>query len=136
MKAIDLEFVKATLLELDPSLEGSEEEGESYNTALVLVSALVCGPCTTRLAEFTKLPPEFVATIRQRMIQAELWTELAACCDHWYVAAGLVHTTAFCLDVLIAQGIAVRQWSEEEGQYRYWHVASAPEREQREDRVN
>jgi hypothetical protein len=135
VKAIDLEFVKATLLELDPSLEGSEED-ESYNTALVLLSALACGPCTMRLAEFTKLPPEFVATIRQRMIRAQLWTELDVCCDHWYVAAGVVSITAFWLDVLIAQGLAVRKWGEEEGQYRYWHVASAPEREQREDRVN
>jgi hypothetical protein len=91
---------------------------------------------TTRLGEFNKLPPEFVATIRKRMIRAQLWTELDVCCDHWYVAAGVVRITAFWLDVLIAQGLAVRKWGEEEGQYRYWHVASAPEREQREDRVN
>ena len=37
MRQIDLQFVKDTLLELDPTWEGSEPD-ESYQTALVVVS--------------------------------------------------------------------------------------------------
>ena len=125
VKATDLRLVKETLLELDASLAGTEED-ESYKTALVLLSALACAPDTTRLAEFTQLPREFVAPIRQRMIRAQLWTESDACCDHWYVADGVFCTTFFWLDVLVAQGLVVRQWVEEEGEYRYWDECVCP----------
>jgi hypothetical protein len=66
MKSIDLQFVKDTLLDLDPSLDGSETD-EMYNTALVVLSAVSCGPDVTRLAAFTGLPEAFVAAIRPRM---------------------------------------------------------------------
>ena len=82
MRQIDLQFVKDTLLELDPTWEGSEPD-ESYQTALVLVSALVCGSDIEGLAEFTQLPRTFVETIRHRMIRAELWTESDAFYAHW-----------------------------------------------------
>jgi len=62
VKQIDLQFVKDTLSELDPRLEGGTPD-DFYLTALVLVSALVCGPDTARLAEFTQLPREFVQAI-------------------------------------------------------------------------
>jgi hypothetical protein len=52
--------VKDTLLDLDPSLDGSETD-EMYNTALVVLSALSCGPDVTRLAAFTGLPEAFVS---------------------------------------------------------------------------
>jgi hypothetical protein len=91
MKRIDLKFLKETLLELDPSIEGTKE-GESYKTALVLLAAIACGPDTTRLADVTELPREFVAKIRQRMIRAQLWTEVDVCCDHWYVSDGMFCT--------------------------------------------
>jgi hypothetical protein len=135
VKATDLKLVKETLLQLDPSLAGTEED-ESYKTALLLLSALACAPETTRLAEFTQLPREFVAPIRQRMIRAQLWAESAACCDHWYVADGVFCTSFFWLDVLVAQGLVVRQWDEEVGEYRYWDEAFAPQRERCDERVN
>jgi hypothetical protein len=74
MTTICLEFVKETLLEIDPSLNGAEET-ESYKTALVLLSAMFLGPDTKRLEEFTQLSRTFIAPIRDRMIRAELWTE-------------------------------------------------------------
>jgi len=70
VRLIDLRFVKDTLSELDASLDGSEQN-EFYRTGLVAVSALVCGPHTERLAKFTELSPDFVETIRQRMIRAD-----------------------------------------------------------------
>jgi len=36
------------------------------------------------------------------MIKAEVWTEVGVCCDHWNVAEGVVNTTTFWLDALIA----------------------------------
>jgi len=135
VKATDLRLVKETLLQLDPSLAGTEED-ERYKTALLLLSALACAPDTTRLAEFTQLPREFVAPIRQRMIRAQLWTESDGCCNHWYVADGVFCTTFFWLDVLVAQGLVVRQWDEEVGEYRYWDEEFAPQRERCDERVN
>jgi hypothetical protein len=125
VKPINLELIKAALTELDPTLEDSDED-DSYRTALILVSALVHGPDTRVLAEFTDLPREFVEAIRQRMIQAELWTEIEVFCDHWFGEGNAVCLTSFWPDVLIAQGLVVRQWIEEEGEYRYFGTAYTP----------
>jgi hypothetical protein len=122
MRQIDLQFIKETLLELDPTWEGSEP-AESYQTALVLVSALVCGSDTEGLAGFTQLPRTFVETIRHRMIRAELWTESDVFYAHWFGEGNLVCTTAVWLDVLIGQGLVVRKWDEDAGDYRYCHFA-------------
>ena len=135
MKLIDLQFVKDTLSELDVSLDGSEQN-ESYRTGLVAVSALVCGPHTERLAKFTELPPDFVETIRQRMIRAELWTDIDVFYDHWFGEGNIVCTTAVWLDVLIAQGLVVRQWDEERGDYRYWDAAYALSIDDPQQKVN
>jgi hypothetical protein len=64
------------------------------------------------------------------MIRAQLWTEVDVCCDHWYVSDGMFCTNYFWLDVLVAEGLAVRQWAEEEGQYRYWDEEHAPQNPQ------
>ena len=135
VKVTNLRFVKEMLLKLDPSLASTQED-KSYNTAIVLLSAFACGPDTTRLAEFTHLPREFVAMLRQRMIQAQLWSETDVFCDHWDVAEGVFCTTFFWVDVLVAQGLVVRQWVEGAGQYRYWDNTFAQERERHRQRVN
>jgi hypothetical protein len=129
VKRIDKNFLKETLLELEPKLEGAEED-DSYKTALVLLAAITCGSDTTQLAQVTELPRQFVSKIRQRMITAELWTELgAACGENWYASDGGFCTTYFWLDVLVAQGRVLRRWVKEEGQYRYWARQHAPQRE-------
>ena len=83
------EVVKELLSELgvDRSIE---DQPKFYDAALVLLSAPICGTDTTRLAAFTGLPCSFIAPIRRRMIQAELW----ACLDQYFVAEGLL-----CADV-------------------------------------
>jgi len=50
----------------DPSIPAALRP-QSYNTALVVLSALSCGPDVVRLAGFTGLPQDFVANIRARM---------------------------------------------------------------------
>jgi hypothetical protein len=124
MKRIDLRFVKDTLSELDPTLD-HDKRNASYNTALVLLSALVCGPNTGRLAAFTELRTDFVDAIRQRMIQAELWTDSDVLCDHWFVRDNVVSLSAFWSDTLVGEGLVVRRWDEEVGNYRYCAVEFA-----------
>jgi hypothetical protein len=124
LKNLDLQFVKDTLSELDPSLDGSEQS-ESYMTALVLVSALVQGPNVRRLAVFTGVPEQFVERIRERMVRAELWDEIDVFSDHWFGEGNMVSMTALWLDILIAQGLVIREWDEEAGEYRYCHAAYA-----------
>ncbi len=84
MTTTRLGFVKEMLLEIDPSLNGAEDD-ESYKAALVLLSAMSLGPDTTQLVEFTRLSRTFIATIRERMIRAELWTESETQYDHSFV---------------------------------------------------
>ena len=73
--------------------------------------------------EFTQLPRTFVETIRHRMIRAELWTESDVFYAHWFGEGNLVCTTAVWLDVLTGQGLVVRKWDEDAGDYRYSHFA-------------
>ena len=114
---VDLKFVKEALLEIDPDLEGNEEDS-TYQTALVLMAALRCGPEVDALTRFTQLPREFVQQIHQRMVRADLWTELGVRCDHWFVENAIC-VVAFWVDVLVAEGNAIRWWAEDKGQYRY-----------------
>jgi hypothetical protein len=122
MSEITLEFIRKTILEIDPSLESCA----AFNTALVLLSAVTLGPYTARLSLFTRLPVSFIETIRQRMMSAELWTEEEVCCDHWYPSDQAFYTTAFFVDVLVAEGLVIRQWHEEQGDYLYCAPAYAP----------
>ena len=113
-KLITLDDVKEALAELDPTFERSADE-DTYRTAVVLFSALVHGSDTEVLAQFTNFPREFVETIRQRMLQAELWTDTDVLCDHWFTEGDRVSLVAFCVDVLVAQGRLIRRWKEEKG---------------------
>lgn len=118
MNSVEVQIVKNTLFELDRIIS-IQEQPEVYRTAVVLLSAVICGPDTTHLMSFTGLPRSLIAPIRRRMIQAELWTELEACCSGWYDKEGRFCITSFRLDVLVAQGSVTRTWDEVEGQYCY-----------------
>jgi len=121
MERVDLNFLRTTLIEIDPTLEGCQED-ESFKTALVLLAALSYGPSVGRLADITECTREFVFTISRRMIQAGLWTELDVCCDHWFLSESVLSPAAFWCDVLIAQGLVTRRWIEDEGKYRYFFI--------------
>ena len=127
MNFVNADVVKDLLLELDLDMTMGDKH-EFCNTALVLLSAPVCGPETTRLAAFTGLPCSFIAPIRRRMIQAELWTNTEVRCDEWYMASGVLCPRCFWLDVLVAEGLVMRTWDEEEGQYCYGYNLAYSER--------
>ena len=129
----DLQFVKKSLSEL--GFDGGTPD-EQYLTTLVLASALVCGPETAPLAELTQLPADFVEAIRQRMIQAGLWTEIDVMCDHWFGEGNVASITAICLDVMIAQGLLVRKWNEPMGDYEYCSVGCALTGNEHQQKVN
>jgi hypothetical protein len=129
MKTIDLQYVKDTLWELDPGAKDYETRS-TYNTALVVLSALYCGPGTIRLADFTLLPRAFVAAIRQRMTKAELWSEFDVHCDHWQPEEGKFDSVAFWLDALVAEGLVIRRWRDEVGDY--WYCATEYARSDKE----
>ena len=44
-----------------------------------------------------------------------------------YLASGQVKCIAFWMDALVAEGLSVRRWSEEDGAYRYWSKKHAPQ---------
>jgi hypothetical protein len=70
------------------------------------------------------------------MIPSGLWTEIAVCCDHWFVEENVIDMIALSTDVLIAQGLVVRYWQEETGHYRYWAAEYDPNKNTSEKRVN
>jgi len=125
LKKPDLQFVKDALSELDPELARAGS-GEEYDTAFVLLAAIACGTDTVLLTAATGLPRDFVDAIRERMIRAELWTELRACCDHWWVAEQTICETFFWTDFLVARGLVIRRWDEAQGEYRYYATEYAP----------
>jgi len=63
------------------------------------------------------------------MLMADLWTDIDVRSDHWAPAPGLFDSTAFWLDVLIAEGLMIRRWDEEQGDYFYCHMDYGPERQ-------
>ena len=115
-----VEAVKSVLAELDLDI-AIQEQPEFYNTALVLLSAPICGPDPARLSKFTGLAHSFIAPIRRRMMQAELWTDTEVHCEEWYAVDGMLCAKYFWLDVLVAEGLVMRAWDEAEGQYCYGH---------------
>ena len=63
------------------------------------------------------------------MIRAELWTDVSVSCDHWLFGEHNVDLAAFWVDVLIAQGLVIRGWDENEGEYWYCAAEYAQDQE-------
>ena len=99
--------MKEVLLKIAPELIGFERSPE-YQPALVLLSALVCGPDAAKLASFTGLSDSLVWNIRLWMIEAGLWTIQDVRCQHWYNQDESFRDVAFWADVLVAQGLVDR----------------------------
>ena len=95
-----------------------------------MLSAMFLGPDTTRLVEFTRLPWTFIATVRERMIRAQLWTDSSTRYDHWFFGDCEIRPGSFWVDVLVAEGLAVRRWVEEEDDFRYWAKEFVQQEEQ------
>jgi hypothetical protein len=121
---IDVALVKKVVEDLDPSLQGWEDE-DDYRVAVVLLTALTIGTRVGHLASFTGYPTDFIALIRTRMIRAELWTGNDTCCDHWFPSKRTVDGIAFWRDVSVGTGQKTRQWSEVEGLFRYYPFSSS-----------
>jgi hypothetical protein len=64
------------------------------------------------------------------MVRAELWTDVSVSCDHWLFGEHNVDLAAFWVDVLIAQGLVIRRWDENEGEYWYCAAEYAQDQEQ------
>ena len=126
MRRHDLRFVREALEDLDPAMKGGEDE-PGYRTAIVLLAALELGPNVDALSRFTGYSPDFVRAIAGRSVEAGLWTDDDVCCEHWFAQDGQLRCTVFWTDTLVAEGLVVRSWSEEDGAYRYWTKESAPQ---------
>jgi hypothetical protein len=122
----DLQFFKDLLSDFDPELN-EDREDETYKTALVVVCALHCGPDTGRLSELTRLPREFVESIRQRMVRGGIWTEVEFFCN-WFQDYDMFSPVAFWLNVLVAKGELCCRWDEVVGDFRYFADKYAADR--------
>jgi hypothetical protein len=126
MRRHDLKFVKAALEELDPAMQGCEDE-PGYRTAIVLLAALELGPNVEALSRFTGYSPKFIREIAWRSVEAGLWTDDDVCCEHWFTQDGQVRLVVFWADTAVAEGVLIRRWTEEDGAYRYWTKKNAPQ---------
>jgi hypothetical protein len=123
MPAFDLRLVKEMVEELDPELRNQEDD-LGYRVAVVLLSAVQLGPDVAKLSRSTGYEMALITDIWLRMQRAELWNEMDVCCDHWFLN-NMMSSTQFWLDVLVAEGLAQRRWSDEKGDYTY-RVAENP----------
>lgn len=115
MRIADLQIVQNLLEALNLVRDDEPDDG----TALVIASAMACGPHSERLAEFTQLPVQFVDAIRRRMIDAHLWTETNVNCDHWFDEAKNAEPYALWFDVLVGEGFFTRVWDRTMRDYVY-----------------
>ncbi len=81
------------------------EEGVS-DVAAVLVAALAEGPKVRRLSRLLLLSEDMVSEIAYNMRAAGLWTTTSVNCEHWFQSRQGM--TAFCKDLLVAQGRLLR----------------------------
>lgn len=114
MENVSVDVIKGEVQLLDPNLDINEFR---FQTAVILMSAaLVTGPNTECLAEFTGYPAHLVAEISDRMHHAGLWGDGEVKSDHWF--KGERWTAGIWTDCLVAEGLMLAR-QRKDGQWEY-----------------
>jgi hypothetical protein len=115
-----LKFLKEILEEdIDPTCAG-DEANEGYQTAIVMLAAMIEGPDVKCLSNLTNYPQHFIEAIARATEAAKLWSKKGVNYDHWFVGDQL-RCVAFWSDVLVAQGILCRTRNSQ-GEWIYGRV--------------
>lgn len=71
----------------------------------------------TRDVSGIQYPPGLVQVIAARLHEAKIWENEEVRCESWFDSE--IGGKAFLLDVMVAQGLLIRMWSKERGQFAY-----------------
>jgi len=117
-----LRFLKEVLEEdIDPTCAG-EEADEDYQTAIVMLAAMIEGPDVMRLCRLTNYPQHFVDAIARNAEAAELWSKEGLHYD--WGEDGQFRLVPFWSDVFVARGI-LRRTRNSQGEWVYGPTAGS-----------
>jgi len=109
-----LQSMKEDVWKMDATLA---ENSYPFQAAMVLLASELVGPYIDRIATFLGYIPSLVEVIAARLCEARIWEDDQVLSEPWFdPQKGKV---AFLLDVLVAQGLLFRWWSEEKNQFAY-----------------
>jgi hypothetical protein len=93
---------------------------------MVLLASELVGPYVDRIVTFLGYPRGLVQVIAARLHEARIWEKDEVRAERWFNTEK--ETLAFPLDLMVAQGLLIRRWSEEKKQFAYCasDVAAAP----------
>jgi hypothetical protein len=75
------------------------------------------GPYADRIVTFLGYPRGQVQVIAARLYEAMIWEKDEVRSENWFDSQK--ETLAFLLDLMVAQGLLIRRWSEEKKQFEY-----------------
>jgi len=106
--------MRRDVLKMDETLA---EDSYTFQAAMVLLASELVGPYVSRIMTFVGYPLGLVQPIAVRLQDAIIWEGNEVRCEDWFDPER--GATAFMLDVMVAEGELIRNWSEEQGEYVY-----------------
>jgi hypothetical protein len=116
IKQAALEGMRRDAWNMDTTLA---EDSYTFQAAMVLLASELIGPYVDRIATFLGYPLGLVQVMATRLYDAKIWERESGevHCESWFdPQKGCVN---FILDLMVAQGEIIREWSEETKAYAY-----------------
>jgi hypothetical protein len=114
IKQAALQGMRRDVWNMDDTLA---EDSYTFQAAMVLLASELIGPYVGRIATFLNYPLGLVQAIAARLCEGKIWEADEVRCESWFdPGKGAV---AFLLDLMVAEGRLIRQWSEEKNDYAY-----------------
>jgi hypothetical protein len=114
IKEAALRYMKRDVWNIDATLA---ENSYTFRAAMVLLASELVGPYVERVVTFLEYPPALVQAMAARLYEAKIWEGDEVYSEEWFdPEKGAV---AFLLDIMVAEGKLIRNWSEERNQYAY-----------------
>jgi hypothetical protein len=114
IKAPALQLMKRDVWNMDATLT---EDTYIFQAAMVLLASELVGPYADRIVTFLGYPRGLVQVIAARLHEARIWEKDEVRFENWFDTEK--ETVAFLLDLMVAQGLLIRRWSEEKKQFAY-----------------
>ena len=93
-------------------------DSPSRDTGLIMIGALFLGPDVKAIARTTKVTPEVVQCVADRLRASGLWTDTDVDYSNWS-AGELRGVAAFALDLAVREGKFVRTSKKSDGTFNY-----------------
>jgi hypothetical protein len=114
IKQTALQSMKEDVWNMDATLA---EDSSIFQTAMILFASELVGPWSDLISTFLGYPPALVQAVAARLYEARIWENDEVRSEKWFdpEKGGL----AFMVDLMVAEGMLIRRWSEEDQQFAY-----------------